>query len=75
MLKTYYRGVVKEIINQWFWVLSNESKLKTVRVIYLNASVQMITIKEAKAWLVLFISLSYANEKGKLKEMTGVEDL
>lgn len=75
MLKTYYRGVVKEIINQWFRVLSNESKLKTVRVIYLNASVQMITIKEAKAWLVLFISLSYANEKGKLKEMTGVEDL
>lgn len=75
MLKTYYRGVVKEIINQWFWVLSNESKLKTVRVIYLNASVQMITIKEAKAWLVLFISLSYTNEKGKLKEMTGVEDL
>lgn len=75
VLKTYYRGVVKEIINLWFRVLSNESKVKTVRVIYLNASVQMITIKEAKAWLVLLVSVSYTNEKGKLKEMAGVEDL
>lgn len=57
MLKTYYRRVVKGIINQWLRVLSNESKIKTVRVIYFNASVQMITIKEVKA-LVGALSLS-----------------
>lgn len=75
MLKTYYRRVVKGIINQWLRVLSNESKIKTVRVIYFNASVQMITIRKLKLWLVLLVSLSYTNEKGKLEEMAGVEDL
>lgn len=54
--------MVKGIINQWLRVLSNESKIKTVRVIYFNASVQMITIKEAKA-LVGALCLSLLHQR------------